>query len=63
MPLVPVLAQMEQEGVRLDSSALADFSVQLGEEIGSIQKQIWEMAGSSFNIQSPKQLGEVLMKS
>jgi len=60
MPLVPVLAQMEQEGVRLDSSALADFSVQLGEEIGSIQKQIWEMAGSSFNIQSPKQLGEVL---
>ncbi|NVO19598.1 MAG: DNA polymerase I [Bacteroidetes bacterium] len=60
MPLVPVLASIEQEGVKLDTAALADFSVQLGTEINEIQTQIWEMAGNSFNIQSPKQLGEVL---
>ncbi len=60
MPLVPVLASIEQEGVRLDSKALAEFSIQLGIEINEIQTQIWEMAGSSFNIQSPRQLGEVL---
>ncbi|MBK7030762.1 MAG: DNA polymerase I, partial [Bacteroidales bacterium] len=60
MPLVPVLASIEQEGVRLDSTALAEFSIQLGIEINEIQTQIWEMAGSSFNIQSPPAIGEVL---
>jgi DNA polymerase I len=60
MPLVPVLARMEQEGVKLDSAALAEFSIQLGHEITLVQTQIWEMAGGSFNIQSPRQLGEIL---
>jgi DNA polymerase-1 len=60
MPLVPVLAQMEQEGVKLDTAALAEFSIQLGMEITQVQTQIWEMAGGSFNIQSPRQLGEIL---
>lgn len=62
MPLVPVLAQMEQEGVKLDTAALAEFSVQLGNEINEVQTQIWEMAGGSFNIQSPRQLGEILFE-
>jgi DNA polymerase-1 len=62
MPLVPVLADIEREGVKIDSDALAEFSVQLGKEISEIQTQIWEMAGSSFNIQSPRQLGEVLFE-
>lgn len=62
MPLVPVLADIEREGVKIDSEALAEFSVQLGKEISEIQTQIWEMAGSSFNIQSPRQLGEVLFE-
>jgi len=60
MPLVPVLASIEQEGVKLDTDALAEFSLQLGTEITDVQKQIWEMAGKSFNIQSPKQLGDIL---
>jgi DNA polymerase-1 len=60
MPLVPVLAAMELEGVKLDTKALSDYSVELGKEILELQQQIWQMAGSSFNIQSPKQLGEIL---
>lgn len=60
MPLVPVLVAMELEGVKLDTKALSDYSVELGKEILDLQKQIWQMAGSSFNIQSPKQLGEIL---
>jgi len=62
MPLVPVLASMEMEGVKLDTAALAEFSIQLGKEIQEVQTQIWEMAGNSFNIQSPRQLGEVLFE-
>ena len=60
MPLVPVLAAMELEGVKIDTKALSDYSVDLGKEILDLQQQIWQMAGSSFNIQSPKQLGEIL---
>jgi DNA polymerase I len=60
MPLVPVLAAIELEGVKIDIRALADISVQLGKEIILIQEQIWQMAGTPFNIQSPKQLGEIL---
>lgn len=60
MPLVPVLAAMELEGVKIDTKALSDYSVELGKEILELQQQIWRMAGSSFNIQSPKQLGEIL---
>jgi DNA polymerase-1 len=60
MPLVPVLSAMELEGVKLDTKALSEYSVELGKEILELQQQIWQMAGSSFNIQSPKQLGEIL---
>jgi len=60
MPLVPVLASMEAEGVKLETSALEDFSGQLRDDIIELEKQIRQMAGEDFNIASPKQLGEIL---
>ncbi|OKL40939.1 DNA polymerase I [Pontibacter flavimaris] len=59
-PLVQVLADVENEGVSIDSGALADFSTQLESEIITIEKRIFEIAGTQFNIGSPKQLGEIL---
>jgi len=60
MPLVPVLASMEAEGVKLDTKALHDYSDELAEYIGETEKNIYEHAGQEFNIASPKQLGEIL---
>ncbi|MEQ8910397.1 MAG: DNA polymerase I [Vicingaceae bacterium] len=60
MPLIEVLAAMELEGIRLDKDNLAKFSKELGTEIDKLEKEIIEMAGTSFNVDSPKQLGEVL---
>jgi len=59
-PLVRVLADMESEGVRLDSDRLSTFSAELKEDLKSIESKIYELAGIQFNIGSPKQLGEVL---
>ncbi|WP_439880656.1 DNA polymerase I [Pontibacter sp. MBLB2868] len=59
-PLVPVLADIEKEGISIDSEALADISTQLESEIINIEKRIFEIAGEQFNIGSPKQLGEIL---
>lgn len=59
-PLVRVLVEMEHDGVRLDSNALHQFSVQLGNQIETLEKEIYELAGSEFNLNSPKQLGEIL---
>ncbi len=60
MPLVPVLASMEAEGVKVDIDTLSEIGQQLEAKIKIIEKIIYEMAGSEFNISSPKQLGEVL---
>ncbi|WP_242926140.1 DNA polymerase I [Pontibacter vulgaris] len=59
-PLVQVLADVEKEGITIDSNALADFSIQLEGEIRNIEERIFDLAGEEFNIGSPKQLGEVL---
>lgn len=59
-PLVPVLVDMEYEGIRLDTEALAAFSQKLVPEIANLQQQIFAAAGHEFNIDSPKQLGIVL---
>lgn len=59
-PLIPVLVDMEHEGIRLDTEALAIFSKKLADEIEMLQGQIFEAAGHEFNIDSPKQLGVVL---
>lgn len=60
MPLVRVLYRMEQNGVHLDEKALADLSEEYTKELKIIESQIFEMAGSTFNMNSPTQLGEVL---
>ncbi|UYZ61965.1 DNA polymerase I [Hymenobacter weizhouensis] len=59
-PLVPVLADIEYEGVKIDSSAMGEYSAELQGYIQDIEKQIFQEAGQEFNIGSPKQLGEVL---
>ena len=59
-PLIPVLTQMEIEGINLDVEALRTFSKELGADIDQLQKKILELAGIDFNIDSPKQLGEML---
>jgi DNA polymerase I len=60
LPLAPVLYRMEQAGVRIDTTALGKFSEQLTSEISRVGERIFELAGRRFNINSPKQLGEVL---
>ena len=60
LPLVHVLARMEQAGVKIDTAALAKMSTELEREISSQAKQIYEAAGMEFNVGSPKQLGDVL---
>ena len=60
LPLVPVLFTMEQAGVRIDLHALEQLSTQLGLSMETTGARIFELAGRRFNINSPKQLGEVL---
>lgn len=60
IPLIPVLASMETEGVKIDTAFLNEYSMQLGEEIKKVEKEIYELSGCVFNISSPKQLGEIL---
>src|SRR5262249_22769341 len=60
LPLVPVLARMEQAGVKIDTAALSQMSVELEREIEAKAKEIYEVAGMEFNVGSPKQLGDVL---
>ncbi|NAS10374.1 DNA polymerase I [Poritiphilus flavus] len=60
VPLLRVLADMELEGISLDKSFLKSLSEELDNDIKSLEKQIYEAAGETFNIASPKQLGEIL---
>ena len=62
MPLVPVLADMERAGVRIDVPTLQKNSDTMKAELQELENQIFEYAGTSFNIGSPKQLGEVLFE-
>ena len=60
MPLMPVLAEMEMNGVRIDTESLKETSNVLTARMKDIEKHIYELAGVEFNIASPKQVGEVL---
>jgi len=60
LPLVPVLARMEQAGVKIDRGVLTEMSSRLEGEIAAKAAQIYEHCGAEFNISSPKQLGDVL---
>ncbi|MEJ6735565.1 MAG: DNA polymerase I [Flavobacteriales bacterium] len=60
IPLIPVLSAMEKEGINLDVKALAKFSEELEVSVTDLTKQILDLSGEEFNLDSPKQLGEVL---
>lgn len=60
MPLVPVLAYMERNGVRIDPEALKQTSEHFTARMKQIEQEVYELAGESFNISSPKQVGELL---
>ncbi len=60
MPLTKVLASMEIEGIKVDSRVLDEMGEKLKDRISELEKEIYEISGLEFNIQSPKQLGEVL---
>lgn len=61
-PLISVLAEMEFEGVKIDTASLAELSTILDEESKEIEKRVYELAGVRFNLASPKQLGDVLFE-
>ena len=60
MPLVRVLGEMERNGVRIDTQALAETSQAFTQRLNDIEERIYELAGEKFNIASPKQVGEIL---
>ncbi|MCO5247801.1 MAG: DNA polymerase I [Chitinophagales bacterium] len=60
IPLIDVLTEMELSGVAIDIPFLEEYSKTLGEEILQVQDEIYEISGTTFNLESPKQLGEVL---
>jgi len=60
MPLMPVLAEMEMNGVCLDVESLKETSTILTNRMNELEKHIYELAGQQFNIASPKQVGEIL---
>lgn len=60
MPLIGVLAEMEHNGIKLDIPSLEEFRIELVKDILESEEKIFRLAGTDFNIQSPKQLGEIL---
>jgi DNA polymerase-1 len=60
LPLAPVLAEMERVGVRVDPKALDAMSQMMEKEVRRLEKEIWDLAGQEFNINSPSQLAEIL---
>lgn len=62
MPLMRVLAEMEYTGVLVDSDMLKEYSIVLNRKVDELTKEIWDLAQTEFNVNSPKQLGEVLFE-
>ena len=60
LPLVPVLRDMEKAGVRFDTQLLQQTQTQLSAELNDLEQQIFSLAGTSFNVNSPSQVGEIL---
>ena len=60
--LIPVLAQMEETGIKIDKKYFGEFQNELEEKINMLQNEIYKLAGEEFNIDSPQQLGEVLFE-
>lgn len=59
-PVIPVLARMEHEGIKIDTDYLNDMSDELADDIGDVEQEIYGYADKEFNVSSPKQLSEVL---
>jgi DNA polymerase-1 len=62
MPLIPVLGAVERAGIRIDGPALAAQSQHIEQALAQLTARIWELAGQQFNVNSPKQLGEILFE-
>lgn len=62
-PLEPVLARMEYQGIRINRPYLESLSQTLGEDLQALETQVYTQAGQSFNLSSPKQLGEILFET
>ena len=62
IPLIPVLAAMEIEGINLDEDFLKKMSVEMAKESSALEQKIYETAGEKFNLASPKQLGDILFE-
>jgi DNA polymerase I len=62
LPLIPVLAAMELEGINLDVPFLKEMSVEMAKESNALEQKIYETAGEKFNLASPKQLGDILFE-
>ena len=62
LPLIPVLADMERTGVRIDSYRLAEIAAKLADQVDELEATAYELAGGPFTLGSPKQLGEVLFE-
>lgn len=62
LPLIPVLYQMEQTGMLIDRDYFEAMKREFGGEVGSLERQIWDLAGREFNVNSPMQLAEVLFE-
>ncbi len=60
LPLVEALQEMEWQGVQVDGNFLKEYSNQLGKELSEIKDKIYQQAGAEFNLDSPKQMGEIL---
>ena len=59
-PIIPIVEKMDKKGVKIDTAFLADLSKTYHTELSKLEKKIWEYAGVEFNINSPKQLGEII---
>jgi DNA polymerase I len=62
MKIVPILAEMESRGICLDSGVLQELAEEFQEKIGVLEKEIYQLAGERFNVNSPKQLGTILFE-
>jgi DNA polymerase-1 len=60
LPIVPIIEKMDEKGVKIDTVFLNELSKTYHTELSKLEKKIWEYAGVEFNINSPKQLGEIL---
>ena len=61
-PLIPVLSRMEAWGVKVDTSHLKKLSVEYHKKLSALEKSIWKQSGEEFNVNSPKQLGEIYIE-